>query len=307
MLTSREVPLGGLRAMPVRRTLPQRQRSLIGAWCFLDHYGPDDTNVTGGMDVAPHPHTGLQTVSWLFEGEIEHRDTTGVHAMVRPAEVNLMTAGRGIAHSEVSTTAKRTLHGAQLWVALPDNVRHTDPGFEHYAPTPFDVDGARITVFLGSLAGDTSPVRHLHAAARRRDHPRTGNHAAARRRPDLRARRPRRHRRRDDARHPPQSRRTRLSHARSRRVAPDQPHRATGADSAAGRSAVRRGDPHVVELRRPHQRRNHPLSASSGSTRSTPSTRGRRTGPASSDSCRDYVGGPIPAPTLPSVPIKPRR
>ena len=102
-MTPREVPLGGPRAMTVRRTLPQRQRSLIGAWCFLDHYGPDEVTDTGGMSVAPHPHTGLQTVSWLFTGEIEHRDSAGHHAMVRPGELNLMTAGHGISHSEVST------------------------------------------------------------------------------------------------------------------------------------------------------------------------------------------------------------
>src|SRR5688572_17921795 len=133
-MTPREVPLGGPRAMTVRRTLPQRGRSLIGAWCFLDHYGPDPVAESGGMSVAPHPHTGLQTVSWLFEGEIEHRDSAGNHAMVLPGEVNLMTAGRGISHSEVSTGATTVLHGAQLWVALPDADRHADPGFEHYAP-----------------------------------------------------------------------------------------------------------------------------------------------------------------------------
>src|SRR3954462_1390915 len=93
VVSSREVPLGGPRAMTVRRTLPQRARSLVGAWCFADHYGPDDIADTGGMDVAPHPHTGLQTVSWLFAGEIEHRDSSGVHAMVRPGELNLMTGG----------------------------------------------------------------------------------------------------------------------------------------------------------------------------------------------------------------------
>lgn len=97
--------------MTVLRTLPQAQRSLIGAWCFADHYGPDDIGQTGGMDVAPHPHTGLQTVSWLFTGEIEHRDSSGVHAMVRPGELNLMTGGRGICHSEVSTAQTTTLHG----------------------------------------------------------------------------------------------------------------------------------------------------------------------------------------------------
>ncbi len=94
VLTPRDVPLGGPRAMTVRRTLPQRARTLLGAWCFADHYGPDDVGETGGMDVAPHPHTGLQTVSWLFSGEIEHRDSLGSHAFVRPGELNLMTGGR---------------------------------------------------------------------------------------------------------------------------------------------------------------------------------------------------------------------
>src|SRR5699024_8858206 len=118
VLTARDVPLGGPRAMTVRRTLPQRARSLIGAWCFADHYGPDDVSTTGGMVVPPHPHTGLQTVSWLFSGEIEHRDTLGTVASVRPGELNLMSAGAGIAHSEVSSPATTTLHGVQLWVAL---------------------------------------------------------------------------------------------------------------------------------------------------------------------------------------------
>ncbi len=158
IMVAREVPLGGPRAMTVRRTLPQRQRSLIGAWCFLDHYGPDPVAESGGMSVAPHPHTGLQTVSWLFEGEIRHRDSAGNQALVLPGEVNLMTAGRGISHSEVSTESTAVLHGAQLWVALPEERRHTDPGFEHYAPPEVVGDGWRGRVFLGTLLGDTSPV-----------------------------------------------------------------------------------------------------------------------------------------------------
>ena len=103
-----------VRAMTVRRTLPQRALSLIGAWCFVDHYSPDEVGDTGGMAVPPHPHTGLQTVSWLFTGEIEHRDSAGHHAKVRPGEVNLMSAGHGISHSEVSTPATTTPHRAQL-------------------------------------------------------------------------------------------------------------------------------------------------------------------------------------------------
>ncbi|WP_055491285.1 pirin family protein [Streptomyces sp. TP-A0356] len=159
VLTPRDVPLGGPRAMTVRRTLPQRARTLIGAWCFVDHYGPDDVARTGGMDVAPHPHTGLQTVSWLFSGEIEHRDSLGIHAFVRPGELNLMTGGYGISHSEVSTPSTTVLHGVQLWVALPEEHRHTERDFQHYAPEPVRVEGAEIRVFLGSLAGHDSPVR----------------------------------------------------------------------------------------------------------------------------------------------------
>lgn len=159
VLEPRAVPLGGPRAMTVRRTLPQRAASLIGAWCFVDHYGPDAVSETGGMAVAGHPHTGLQTVSWLFSGEIEHRDTTGAHAYVRPGELNLMTAGSGIAHSEYSTAATTTLHGAQLWVALPDEHRFVEADFDSYAPPVVEHDGARVLVFLGSLLGQTSPVR----------------------------------------------------------------------------------------------------------------------------------------------------
>lgn len=158
VLGPRDVPLGGQRAMRVRRTLPARERSLIGAWCFVDHYGPDDVADTGGMSVAPHPHTGLQTVSWLFAGEVEHRDSAGNHALVRPGEINLMTAGRGISHSEVSTRRTRLLHGVQLWVALPDSHRDVDPGFAHHAPAPVAGEGWTARVFLGSLLGQRSPV-----------------------------------------------------------------------------------------------------------------------------------------------------
>lgn len=153
VLQPRDVPLGGPRAMPVRRTLPQRGRTTIGAWCFADHYGPYDVATTGGMVVPPHPHTGLQTVSWLFEGEIEHRDSTGSHAMVRPGSVNLMTAGRGISHSEVSTPPTTRLHGVQLWVALPDGSRDIPPFFEHADVGAATVDDATVRVFVGSLPG----------------------------------------------------------------------------------------------------------------------------------------------------------
>jgi redox-sensitive bicupin YhaK (pirin superfamily) len=158
ILTPRDVPLGGLRAMNVRRTLPQRERSLIGGWCFLDHYGPDEVTESGGMLVTPHPHTGLQTVSWLFAGEVDHVDSAGNAATIRPGELNLMTAGRGISHSEVSGASTTSLHGAQLWVALPDASRFVEPGFEHYAPPAVTGHRWQARVFLGSLFGSVSPV-----------------------------------------------------------------------------------------------------------------------------------------------------
>ncbi|MFJ2240069.1 pirin family protein [Streptomyces sp. NPDC087859] len=159
VLSARDVPLGGPRSMTVRRTLPQRDRTLIGAWCFADHYGPDPVADRGGMALPPHPHTGLQTVTWLFGGEVEHRDTLGTHAVVRPGEINLMTGGYGIAHSEVSTPRTTVVHGVQLWVALPEEHRNADRDFQHYAPEPVRIQGAGIRVFLGSLAGEVSPVR----------------------------------------------------------------------------------------------------------------------------------------------------
>jgi redox-sensitive bicupin YhaK (pirin superfamily) len=154
VLHPREVPLGGPRAIRVQRTLPQQQRSLIGAWCFVDHYGP----VSASMDVPPHPHTGLQTASWLFSGGVEHRDSAGVRALVRPGELNLMTAGAGICHSEVSAAPGAVLHGVQLWVALPDSDRDTGRDFAHYTPTRISLPGAVARVFLGELAGSRSPV-----------------------------------------------------------------------------------------------------------------------------------------------------
>lgn len=110
------------------------------------------------MDVPPHPHTGLQTVSWLFSGEIEHRDSAGVRAVVRPGELNLMTAGAGICHSEVSQPTAPILHGVQLWVALPDADRHTDRDFAHFAPAAHTMGDADVRVFLGELDGVRSPV-----------------------------------------------------------------------------------------------------------------------------------------------------
>ena len=157
-ITPREVPLGGPRAMTVRRTLPQRARTLIGAWCFVDHYGPDDVSLTGGMHVPPHPHTGLQTVSWLFAGEIEHRDSLGSHAPVRPGELNLMTAGHGIATRRCRRPSTAVLHGVQLWVALPDGAPQHRADFQHHVPEPVRPTGPHQGV--PRLArGGTSPVR----------------------------------------------------------------------------------------------------------------------------------------------------
>ncbi|MBD7951489.1 pirin family protein [Oerskovia rustica] len=156
ILDHRQVPLGGTRAMDVRRTLPQRVRSLVGAWCFLDHYGPDDVSTSDGMQVPPHPHTGLQTVSWLFEGEILHRDSVGSLQTVRPGELNLMTAGRGISHSEESPAGLRPplLHGVQLWVALPGDRLGDAPFFEHHGDLPVwsGPEGERVQVLVGSLS-----------------------------------------------------------------------------------------------------------------------------------------------------------
>jgi redox-sensitive bicupin YhaK (pirin superfamily) len=159
IITSRDVPLGGPRAMTVKRTLPQRQRSLIGAWCFVDHYGPDDVSATGGMDVPSHPHTGLQTVSWLFEGTVTHHDSGDHHAVVRPGEVNLMTSGAGICHTEVSTQDTTVLHGVQLWTVLPDTDRETSGRrFEHHVPAPVTFEGGSALVFIGSLLGSSSSI-----------------------------------------------------------------------------------------------------------------------------------------------------
>ena len=155
VLSAREVPLGGPRAMTVRRTLPHRERSFIGAWCFSDHYGPERVSANGGMDVAPHPHTGLQTVSLLFTGEIEHNDSAGGRGLVRPGEINLMTAGHGISHSEVSTPDTTVLHGMQLWTALPGAHRDTAPrSFENYVPEPRHLPWGTQVEYLG----ENSPV-----------------------------------------------------------------------------------------------------------------------------------------------------
>jgi redox-sensitive bicupin YhaK (pirin superfamily) len=144
----------------VRRLLPLRRRRSVGAWCFVDHYGPMSVDGMSGMQVPPHPHIGLQTVTWLLDGNVLHRDSLGSEQMIQPGQLNLMTAGHGIAHSEESPEDHDpSLHGVQLWLALPDGQRQVAPGFEHHADLPqFGLAGFEITVFAGTLAGAQSPA-----------------------------------------------------------------------------------------------------------------------------------------------------
>ncbi|MFJ5954837.1 pirin family protein [Paenarthrobacter sp. NPDC092416] len=163
---AREVPLGGVRAMNVFRTLPQRGLPTVGAWCFLDSFGPDRV----AMSVLPHPHAGLQTVTWPLEGAVRHRDSVGSDVVVRPGELNIMTAGRGISHSEFSvlpaTNGSAELveeipvsRGLQLWVALTDEHRHREPSFEQHRNLPVVTgDGFSATVMVGEFAGQRSPA-----------------------------------------------------------------------------------------------------------------------------------------------------
>ncbi|HEX6356477.1 pirin family protein [Actinophytocola sp.] len=147
----RAVPLGGLRAMRVDRVMPQRGLPTVGAWCFLDSFGPKDDR----MRVLPHPHTGLQTVTWPLAGEIRHRDSLGSDVLVRPGHLNLMTAGHGVSHSEFSVS-DGPLHGIQLWVALPADRAAMAPAFEQHTELPVYQDFA--TVLMGSLGDVTSPA-----------------------------------------------------------------------------------------------------------------------------------------------------
>jgi len=155
LLPPRDVPLGGPRAMLVRRSLPARDVRTVGAWCFADHIGPVDDGP--GMHLPPHPHTGLQTVTWLLDGRVEHRDSVGSHWVVGPGELSLMTAGRGIAHSEHSVEQQAgpgRQHGVQLWIALPDASRHGEPHAEHHRDLPRGrVGDAALTVLVGTPAG----------------------------------------------------------------------------------------------------------------------------------------------------------
>jgi redox-sensitive bicupin YhaK (pirin superfamily) len=161
LLNSREVPLGGVRGMSVHRALPQRDLPLIGAWCFLDRFGPQRTT----MRVQPHPHTGLQTVTWPFAGAIRHRDAIGSDVVLARGELNLMTSGEGIAHSEYSVGEEAVeLDALQLWVALPETRRHGPPAFERHVDLPVvevpaaSGESAYAVVVMGTFAGVTSPA-----------------------------------------------------------------------------------------------------------------------------------------------------
>lgn len=155
---SRESTVGAVR---VRRALPRRLRRTVGPWCFADHVGPVEVTETAGLDIGPHPHTGLQTVTWLLSGEVLHRDSLGTEQLITPGQLNLMTAGRGVTHSEEATGGYRgTLQGVQMWVAQPDTTRFGEPAFAHHPSLPgVELDASTLTVLAGAFAGVTSPAR----------------------------------------------------------------------------------------------------------------------------------------------------
>jgi quercetin 2,3-dioxygenase len=159
LLASRRAAVGGV---DVVRALPRRERRTVGAWCFADHFGPTSSaRPGGGLQVGPHPHTGLQTVTWLVEGEVVHTDSLGSEQLIRPGQLNLMTSGRGVAHAEQTPASYRgVLHGIQLWIAQPDITRYHEPAFAHHADLPIVEHGrCRATVLIGNLAGVRSPAR----------------------------------------------------------------------------------------------------------------------------------------------------
>lgn len=140
--------------------LPSRQQRMVGAWCFLDHAGPVDFPAGKGMHVGAHPHIGLQTFTWLIEGEVLHRDSLGNEQIIRPGQVNLMTAGRGVVHTEDSLHGGRRLHAAQLWIALPPDFEGCAPDFAHYPVLPQWLEnGARLTLLAGAYGERTAPTR----------------------------------------------------------------------------------------------------------------------------------------------------
>ncbi len=147
-------------AMTVRRALPRRGRRTVGAWCFADHMGPVNVTEGAGPDVGPHPHMGLHTVTWLVDGQMLHKDSLGSEQVIRPGQLNLMTAGAGIAHAEEATGQYvGTMQGIQLWVAQPEATRNGESAFEHHDSLPqVALDGGSATVLVGELAAVASPA-----------------------------------------------------------------------------------------------------------------------------------------------------
>lgn len=156
-IKTRVAQVGG--GITIQRALPSKDRKTIGAWCFLDHFGPVDLKNTNGLKVAPHPHMGLQTFTWTISGEILHRDSLGSKQVIEPGQVNLMTAGKGISHSEESLSDS-ILHGLQLWIALPEAARHIEPDFAHYPEIPsVQLNDTHINVLVGEFLSVQSPVK----------------------------------------------------------------------------------------------------------------------------------------------------
>jgi quercetin 2,3-dioxygenase len=162
-ITARASTIGG--GLIIRRALPNQQRRMVGAWCFLDHAGPLAFPPGEGLRVGPHPHIGLQTFTWMIEGEVVHRDSLGNQQVITPGQVNLMTAGRGISHSEDSAApearsgGRGQLHAVQLWIALPESERERAPAFRNYPQLPLiESGGFRVTVLAGGALGHTSPA-----------------------------------------------------------------------------------------------------------------------------------------------------
>ncbi|HSZ37335.1 MAG TPA: pirin family protein [Acidimicrobiales bacterium] len=147
-------------SLPVRRVLPHRPRKTVGAWCFADHMGPVASDAAGLLGIGPHPHLGLQTVTWLLEGEMLHLDSLGSEQLIRPGQLNLMTAGHGVAHAEEDPGRARRLHGIQLWVAQPEATRNGPAAFEHHDELPrVALDGGEGTILVGDYDGTASPAR----------------------------------------------------------------------------------------------------------------------------------------------------
>lgn len=156
---NRDLRLGSL---AITRALPVRDRRLVGPWCFLDRFGPLTFSEGRPMDVAPHPHIGLQTVTWLLDGEVVHNDSLGCESILRPGGVNVMTSGRGIAHAEETPRDNSgRLNGVQLWTALPDGERHREPGFAHVGEVPtLESPGGIVRIFAGTLGDETAASPH---------------------------------------------------------------------------------------------------------------------------------------------------